>query len=170
MKWIFIFSASVFVSFSSCCQDEDSVDVCALVSDKPSVMAFNIPSKRCIPDSQSLKLVEEQIDRSFAANAKVIGMASFFVNEYHFVERVYQSKLCDTVAILFIFGKEKKIIRSKGYKINDLSADFRMSNRKDEIILFRKIKNKEKDATISFELNKVNHRIDSFIDDGLSIW
>jgi hypothetical protein len=170
MKWIFVFSTLIFCNFSSCGQDKDTIDVCSLLSDKPSVMAFDISSKRCIPNSQGLKVVEEQIDKSFATNARVIGVTSFYVNKYHFVERVYKSSLCDTVAILFIAEKDKKVIRSKGYKINNISADFRMTNRKNEIILYRKIKNKGKEATASFELNKVNYRIDSFIDDGLSVW
>lgn len=169
MKFI-IFNALLFLSFRSFCQNKDTVHVCSLLNDKPSVMAFSIPARRCVPDSQGLKLTVEQINRRFVANAKEIGVTSFRINEYHFIEIIYKSKLCDTVAVLFVTKKGENEIKSNGYKTNYLNTDFRMSEKENEIIIYRKIKNKGKEATVSFELNRATFKIDSFMDDGLSIW
>lgn len=157
-------------SLSSHSQDKDTIDVCCLLSDRPSVMAFKIPSKKCTPNNKDIHQTMKEISRSFEVNASVIKVNSFFIDKYHFVEMAYQNQICDTVAILFLISENRKIINTKAYKIHNLDTDFRVYKKKGEVILYRRVKIKQKKATVSFELNKAKHRIDIFIDDGLSIW
>ncbi|MFY7815752.1 MAG: hypothetical protein ACOVRK_11270 [Chryseobacterium taeanense] len=145
------------------------IDVCYLIEDRPSVMAFKIPDKKCEPDGRNFTMEQEIHDR-FSVNAKMMISNSFKIQKWNFFEVVYQSALCGTVAILFLVDKQKRIIHTNAYEIDPSDFDFRMSKRQGQIVLYRKVKRKQKVSTISFELDTTRHRINSFVDDGLSLW
>ena len=151
-------------------QNKDTIDVCSLLSDRPSVMAFKIPNEKCAPDNNNTGDIMKEINRNFEVNAIVTKVNSFSIDKYQFAEITYQNRICDTVAILFLIFENKNIIKTKAYKINNLDTDIRVYKKKGEVILYRKAKIKGKDVTVSFEFSKARHRLDDFIDDGLSIW
>ena len=170
MKQSCLFYALIFLNVSSCNQNKDTIDVCSLMNAIPSVMAYDIPDKKCTPNNENLSQIKKDINSRFAVNGNLIDANLFLIDKYSFIEMVYQNQLCDTVAILFLVDEHRKIINTKPYKINTLDKDVRMQISKDEIILYRKIKIKQEEATISFQFDKVQYRIVSFIDDGASIW
>ncbi len=169
IKQAYLIGILILVLTKSYSQNMEIIDVCYLIEDRPSVMAFKIPNTKCESGGRNLTREREIQDR-FLANAEIVKSNSFKIQKWNFFEMVYQSKACGTVAILFLVDKQKRIIHTNAYEIDPSDFDFRMSKRQGQIVLYRKVKRKQKVSTISFELDTTQHRINSFVDDGLSLW
>lgn len=150
-------------------QRKTIIDICTVLN-RAAAMAFKIPSKKCSKKTIDSIQVKKELSKNFEVAATVININSYYVGKYDFIEVAYKGTACDTVAVLFIKRGKDKFLYSKPYSINKDDKDFRVQIEKGVIILYRKIKNKSEIATASFEFNMKKFRLDSFVDDGFSIW
>lgn len=151
-------------------QQKDPVDICSLISEQASVMAFQIPSKKCEKKFSNLLEIKKRVSSEFKVNANIIRVSEYSINKYSVIEALYETPLCDTVAVFFVTKKGAKILHSKSYKADYSKNGFRVYENRSMLILYREVRLKKKLATLSFEINKAKYKLDTFVDDGFSIW
>jgi len=151
-------------------QKKDTISVCVLLNMRPSAMAYAIPKKKCRQPDENLNETIRQINERFEIDGEAINATSCLMNKYTFIEVVFKNAICDTVAVMFAVDNQNKYLHSKPYKVNISENDFRISEKNDSIILYRRIKMKGRIITLSFEFNKKLGKFNTFRDNGLSIW
>ena len=157
-------------NFNLFSQKNDTINICAPINKLPAVMAFKIPDKGCNLTSENINKIINRINNQFVIDAISIFAISFSVNKYKFIELIYKSPICDTVAILFVSYGRNKLLYSNSYSVNVLENDFRFTIKNGLIIVYRKVVLGRKMVTVAFEFNKRSRRLDTFIDDGVSLW
>ncbi len=170
MKILILFFIIIKFESSIYSQNKDSIDICLIPVLKPSVIAFNIPTNNSIQFDTNTYFLKNEINKNFVIEANLFFSNSFIINEYNFFEAYFNNNKCDSIAILFIFFKNKIVSYTKPYKLTVLTSDFRFFKNKEQIILYRKVKNINNEVTMSFEFYTNKNIIFSFRDDGLSLW
>ncbi len=169
MKRIILFFLLSQCLYSLYGQQKDSLNICVFIMYKPAVMAFDIPIQKCILHND-MGQIKQEINDSFEIDGSILSINSLIAGEHKLFEVTFISKTCDTVAVLFFINKNKKIIKSKSYKINDDKLDIRYESFKDGIIVYRKIRTPLEIKTVAFEIRIKKGVIDDYVDDGVSIW
>lgn len=171
MRRLFILAVCLLYTFTICAQQKKTIDLCDLIRNHPVAKLFRIPSVECIATNKDVNTLKKEISQKFQYSGTLISINSCLIEGNTFAEAVFKSKKCDTVAVLFLFDKKKKVYCSQAYKIEDLIFDFRWTKYEGEIVLYRRIiGNYKSKVSASFSLVANTKMIHASVEDGLSKW
>ncbi|MBO9703054.1 MAG: hypothetical protein J7604_22760 [Sporocytophaga sp.] len=160
---------NIFFLLFSIKQEKEKLDVCLFLHKKASVVSFNIPDTKATKSDKIIGNLEQDIKKNFEFNAQVIHINEYNLRGIGFAEVFFVNNTCDTASIFFIrYNKTNLIIHSDSYKTDN--NDLRVLSKKNTINIYRKIKFRNKNVTVNFNFDVKNCQLNSFIDDGLSIW
>ncbi|WPQ66275.1 hypothetical protein SIO70_15550 [Chitinophaga sancti] len=170
MKHLFILCLYFHSVFNVCAQQK-KINLCASTRFYVVAKEFRIPNAACTVNNKNLNALKEQIRKKFEINGTFVSMNAFLIEGNTYAEALYKSKKCDTLAILYLFDKKKRLFYSDPYRLQDGVFDFRWEKSQGNISLYRRIKKDNKGrVTAKFQYDEHQKMIHRSVEDGHSKW